>query len=372
VPPPSELEFGLFDWIDLAPGADPAAIYDARLALLAEADRGGFAVCHIAEHHGTPLGLAPSPAVFLAAAARTTSRIRLAATTFVVPLYDPLRLAEEIAMLDQLSHGRLEVGVGRGSSPFEAAMFGLTAEQAAERFQRLLPVLLDALATGGFRRPGAEPIPLHVAVRQRPHPPLWYPTSNPDSIPRLGERGYHVLFGFGFVAPPLDVVREQSRIFFENFHAARATGAASYAVPGSTPRFGIMRHVLVAPTDEEAMALARPAFATHFDAFAHLWRRNGSERFAEPMDLDQLVADGRMFVGSPATVATRIAAAVDGTHVNYVAAAFSWGSLAHEAQLRSLRLFRDEVVPALRGSSAVDHADRPGQPQHHGRAAGLG
>jgi alkanesulfonate monooxygenase SsuD/methylene tetrahydromethanopterin reductase-like flavin-dependent oxidoreductase (luciferase family) len=372
VAPLAELEFGLFDWIDLATGADPAQVYDARLELLAEADRGGFAVCHIAEHHGTPLGLAPSPAVFLAAAARSTSRIRLAATTFVVPLYDPLRLAEEIAMLDQLSHGRLEVGVGRGSSPYEAAMFELSPEDAAERFQRLLPVILDALATGGFRRPGAEPIPLHVGVRQRPHPPLWYPTSNPESIPRLGERGYHVLFGFGFVAPPLEVLREQSRVFFENFHAARAAGASSYATGGRTPRFGIMRHVLVAPTDEEAMALARPAFAEHFDAFAHLWRRNGSDRFAEPMDLDQLVADGRVFVGSPDTVAERITAAIDGTHVNYVAAAFSWGSLEQSVQLRSLRLFRDEVAPVLRCPSALEHADRPGQPQYHGRAAGLG
>jgi alkanesulfonate monooxygenase SsuD/methylene tetrahydromethanopterin reductase-like flavin-dependent oxidoreductase (luciferase family) len=354
VAPPSELEFGLFDWIDIVPGADPAAVYDSRLALLAEADQGGFEVFHLAEHHGTPLGLAPSPAVFLAAAARTTSRIRLAATTFVVPLYDPLRLAEEIAMLDQLSHGRLEVGIGRGSSPFEAAMFGLSSDEAAERFHRLVPVILDALETGGFRRPGAEPIPLHVSVRQRPHPPLWYPTSNPESVPRLGERGYHVLFGFGFVAPPLPVLREQSKIFFDNFRAARASGAPSYVPRGTTPRFGIMRHVLVAPTDEEALALGRPAFAEHFTAFAHLWRRNGSDRFVDPVDLDELVADGRAFVGSPATVAAQITAALDGAEVNYMASAFSWGSLEHATTLRSLRLFRDEVIPALRCGERVD------------------
>jgi alkanesulfonate monooxygenase SsuD/methylene tetrahydromethanopterin reductase-like flavin-dependent oxidoreductase (luciferase family) len=347
--PPSPLEFGLFDWIDLPPGADPAEVYDGRLALLGEADRGGFAVYHLAEHHGTPLGLAPSPAVFLAAAARATSRIRLAPTTFVVPLHDPLRLAEEIAMLDQLSHGRLEVGVGRGSSSFEAEMFGLTGEQAAERFQDLVPVVLEALETGTFHRPdGAAPVPLHVAARQRPHPPLWYPTSNPASIPRLGEQGYHVLFGFGFIAPPLEVLREQSRIFFENHDAARAAGAPSHVPPGTTPRFGIMRHALVAPTDEEALALARPAFADHFSAFAHLWRRHGTDRFAEPMDLDQLVAEGRMFVGSPATVAAQIAATIDGAQVNYVAGAFAWGSLEPAAALRSLRLFRAEVVPALR------------------------
>jgi alkanesulfonate monooxygenase SsuD/methylene tetrahydromethanopterin reductase-like flavin-dependent oxidoreductase (luciferase family) len=118
-----DLEFGLFDWVDAAPGRSVADVYDDRLRILAEADAGGFATYHLAEHHGTPLGLAPSPGVFIAAAARVTERIRLAPTTFVVPLYQPLRLAEEITMLDQLSHGRLDVGVGKGSSPHEIAMY---------------------------------------------------------------------------------------------------------------------------------------------------------------------------------------------------------------------------------------------------------
>jgi alkanesulfonate monooxygenase SsuD/methylene tetrahydromethanopterin reductase-like flavin-dependent oxidoreductase (luciferase family) len=113
----ADVEFGLFDWIDAAPGLTTAEVYDGRLRILAEADKAGFSVYHLAEHHGTPLGLAPSPALFVAAAARVTERIRLAPTTFVVPLYDPLRLAEEIAMLDQLSGGRLEVGFGKGGKP---------------------------------------------------------------------------------------------------------------------------------------------------------------------------------------------------------------------------------------------------------------
>jgi alkanesulfonate monooxygenase SsuD/methylene tetrahydromethanopterin reductase-like flavin-dependent oxidoreductase (luciferase family) len=341
-------EFGLFDWIDLPPGADPAEVYDGRLALLAEADRGGFAVYHLAEHHGTPLGLAPSPSVFLAAAARATTRIRLAPTTYVVPLYDPLRLAQEIAMLDQLSHGRLEVGVGRGSSPFEAAMYGLTAEQAAERFALFVPAIMAALESGTFRLDG-EPVPLHVTARQRPHPPLWYPTSNPASIPRLGEQGYHVLFGFGFAAPPPAVLREQSAIFFERFRAAREAGSPRVTPPDTTPRFGIMRHVLVAPTDDEALALARPAFADHYTSFTHLWRLHGSDRFSGPVDLDALVAEGRMLVGSPSTVARLITDAIAGSEVNYVAGAFAWGSLEGETSRRSLRLFRDEVIPAVSG-----------------------
>lgn len=346
-------EFGIFDWVDASPGSAAADVYEGRLRLLAEADRGGFAVYHLAEHHGTPLGLAPSPAVFLAAAARVTERIRLAPTTFVVPLYDPLRLTQEIAMLDQLSRGRLEIGVGKGSSPYEAAMYGLTPPETAEQFELLVPAILEALETGTFRRPAlngpaGEPIPLHVPVYQRPHPPLWYPTSNPASIPRLGEQGYNVLFGFGFVSPPLDAVREQGKIFFERFRASQERGEARYALPGTAPRFGIMRHVFVAPTDEEADALARPAFADHYASFTHLWRLHGSERHSASADFDQLAGEGRLFVGSPQTVARRVAEAVTGGAVNYVAGSFAWGSLDSDASLRSLRLFRDEVIPAVR------------------------
>jgi len=349
-----DLEFGLFDWVDAAPGRTVAEVYDDRLRVLAEADAGGFSAYHLAEHHGTPLGLAPSPAVFVAAAARVTERIRLVPTTFVVPLYDPLRLAEEIAMLDQLSHGRLDVGVGRGSSPHEVAMYGLTPADAAERFESHLPAVLEALETGRFRRPStdgaAEIVRLPVPVYQQPHPPLWYPTSNPDSIPRLGDQGYNVLFGFGFTSPPFDVVREQSRTFFARFRSSEARGEPRRSAPGRPPRFGVMRHVFVAPTDEEALAVAQAAFVDHYANFAHLWQAHGSDRFSTPLHLDRLVAEGKVFVGSPPTVTAQVAEAVTVGELNYVACAFAWGSLDVEAVLRSVRLFRDEVAPAVRGT----------------------
>jgi alkanesulfonate monooxygenase SsuD/methylene tetrahydromethanopterin reductase-like flavin-dependent oxidoreductase (luciferase family) len=354
---PHDLEFGLFDWIDAHPGMAPAEVYDARLRVLTEADRGGFSTYHIAEHHGTPLGLAPSPSVFIAAAARETERIRLAPTTFIVPLYDPLRLVQEIGMLDQLSHGRLDVGVGKGSSPIEAAMYGLTPPDTAERFEELFPAIVEAMETGRFRRPGVEgaageDVPLHVPVFQRPHPPLWYPTSNAASIPRLGDEGYNVLFGFGFASPPLDVVREQSRVFFAHFRESAERGTVRYSLPGVTPRFGMLRHVLVAPTDEDAAAIARPAFDAHYESFTHLWRLHGSERFSGPIDFDQLVAERKLFVGSPQTVAAQVTEAVTVGEINYLAGAFAWGSLDVETVLSSVRLFRDEVVPAVRSETA--------------------
>src|SRR5581483_7881834 len=92
---PSRLEFGLFDWVDDS-RRDPADIYEQRLKLLEYADTAGFWGFHLAEHHGTPLSLTPSPGLLLAAAAQRTRRIRLGSLVHLLPLYSPLRLIQEV------------------------------------------------------------------------------------------------------------------------------------------------------------------------------------------------------------------------------------------------------------------------------------
>src|SRR4051794_6269144 len=100
------VQFGLFDWLDES-GRDQGQTYAERLRLLELADELGFAGYHLAEHHATELSTVPSPNLFLAAVAERTSRLRLGPLSYVIPLYEPLRLLEEICMLDQLSGGRL-------------------------------------------------------------------------------------------------------------------------------------------------------------------------------------------------------------------------------------------------------------------------
>src|SRR6266571_3333335 len=121
------LQFGIFDWIewDQAPASD---IFEQRLQMLEYADQAGFYAYHLAEHHVTPLSLAPSPTVFLTAVAQRTRRLRLGPLVYLLPFYNPLRLLHEICMLDHLSHGRLELGVGRGIVPMEAEHFDLPVD----------------------------------------------------------------------------------------------------------------------------------------------------------------------------------------------------------------------------------------------------
>src|ERR671918_127906 len=112
------MEFGVFDHLDR--GEVPLKeFYESRLELIEAYDQAGFYAYHVAEHHATPLGMAPSPSVFLAAVAQRSRRLRFGPLVYALPLHHPLRLIEEICMVDQMSGGRLEMGFGRGSAPPE-------------------------------------------------------------------------------------------------------------------------------------------------------------------------------------------------------------------------------------------------------------
>jgi len=136
-----DIHWRIFDWVEWDRNA-PSQIFDDRLSLLEYADKQDFYCYHVAEHHTTPLSVAPSPGMYLSAVAQRTSRIRLG---LMVSLYNPLRLIQEVCMLDHLSHGRLELGVGRGIVPYEVARFGVDLDESSAMFDEALEVLLKGL-----------------------------------------------------------------------------------------------------------------------------------------------------------------------------------------------------------------------------------
>src|SRR6202023_917102 len=138
------MRFGVFDHLD----RDDQSLgdyYRARLQIIEAYDRLGFYAYHVAEHHATPLGMAPSPSVFLSAVAQRTRRLRFGPLIFALPLHHPLRLIEEICMLDQMSGGRLEIGVGRGASPIELACYGVNPNQAQDLYAEGVELILKGL-----------------------------------------------------------------------------------------------------------------------------------------------------------------------------------------------------------------------------------
>src|SRR5882757_258586 len=127
------MKIGLFDHVEAA-DRPMATLFDERLAFAQAADEAGIYCLHVAEHHATPLNMVPVPGVYLAAVARATRRMRLGPLVYLLPLYSPLRLIEEIAMLDHLSYGRMEVGVGRGVSPFELGYHQIDHDKSRDIF----------------------------------------------------------------------------------------------------------------------------------------------------------------------------------------------------------------------------------------------
>src|SRR5580704_17339366 len=170
------LEVGVFDHLD-DNGIPIADLFEMRLKLAEQYDRAGFRSYHIAEHHSTPLGLAPSPSVFLAAVAQRTKRLRFGPLLYVTPMYHPLRVAEEVVMLDHMSHGRLELGLGRGASPVEIASFGVDPQLAPAMNREATEVILKALTSDLLDHDGKfyhfKKVRIAARPLQQPHPPLW-------------------------------------------------------------------------------------------------------------------------------------------------------------------------------------------------------
>lgn len=338
------MEFGIFDWLENRP-LTLAQHYEERLQLLEEADRSGFFCYHLAEHHFEPLSTVPSPALFLAALAQRTRRIHLGPLCYVLPLYSPIRLLEEICMLDHLSGGRLELGVGRGANPVELQLCGIEPERSREIFEEVLAILVRGFTTESLTHDGRyfhyHDIPLELHPLQQPYPPLWYPTHSGESVKLAAARGLNVV-----TAVPNPMLREYLQIYRESWHAHRDDpGRLNPHV--KLPRVGINKLIFVADSDREAEAVARPAHSVWWASLTYLLRRRGvtAPELANMADYDRAAGSGGILIGSPATVCFEVQRMIDETGVNYLIGAFQWGSLSHAQALNSMRLFVDQVMP---------------------------
>jgi alkanesulfonate monooxygenase SsuD/methylene tetrahydromethanopterin reductase-like flavin-dependent oxidoreductase (luciferase family) len=338
------VEFGVFDHVDR--GAEPLhEYYENRMKLIEAYDRLGFRSYHVAEHHYTPLGMAPSPSVYLACVAQRSKRLRFGPLVYIVPLYHPLRLAEEICMLDQISGGRLELGFGRGVSPKEFDFFGTPFADAPDMYAEGVEIILRSLKgerldfQGRFYKFRDLP-PLDIECFQKPHPALWYGAHSPDSAARAARRGLNIVS-----TDPAPRVRA----------LADAYKAAWREEQGDKPlpRIGLMRFVVVADTDQEAQKIARRAYKTWYAAFDKLITPYGIPNpNPRPPDWDGIPKVSMGIAGSPETVAAFLSAQVRETGVNYIASQFVFGDLSLDETLRSVNLFASQVMPAIRAGSS--------------------
>ena len=335
------MRFGIFDHVDDS-GLPPAEHYAARLRLVEALDALRFETYHIAEHHGTPLGLAPSPNVYLAAVSQRTRRLKFGPMVYVAALYHPLRLAEEICMLDHLSDGRLQIGLGRGAVWIEHQMYGVERARVPQRYEEVRDALLAALTSRflDFRGEHFEFRHVEMTMRplQQPHPPLWYGIANPDSTVWAAAHDVNVisLMPLAIAGPCLKRYREEW---------------AKLGKPSDQlPAVGLLRHIVVAETDAEAERLARRAFAKWRASFTDLWERSQVPFPLEhllPREWDGYVKQGLAVAGTPRTVGEFLADQTLAAGANFVLGQMVFGAMHEDEARHSLELFSKEVIPAL-------------------------
>jgi alkanesulfonate monooxygenase SsuD/methylene tetrahydromethanopterin reductase-like flavin-dependent oxidoreductase (luciferase family) len=341
------MKYAIFDHMDGA-GTPLHVQYEDRLRFIALCDRLGFFCYHLAEHHGTPLGYAPSPGIFLASAAQRSKRMRLGPLLFVLPIYHPVRAYEEVCMLDQLSGGRLELGLGRGSMPYEIAMYGDDPATAQARYLENFEIIRQAFFQDEVSFQGKhikiERFPVRIRPLQLPHPPLWYATTKPDSAPWAAQNGANIMM-LGAI-DNARVVSERYRQEWDRLGRA----------PAALPNIGITRHVVVADTDAEAMALGRRAYRPWRQAMEMLWQEAGSPfpiGHVYPDTFDELLKLGNGVAGAPGTVREILSAQTAHAGLNYLACQLYFGDMTPDEAQRSASLFAAQVAGLPAGTATA-------------------
>jgi len=335
------LEFGIFDHLDRN-HLPLREYYEQRLQVIEAFDRYGFYAYHVAEHHFTPLGMAPSPSVFLSAIAQRTSRLRFGTFVYALPVHHPLRVLEEICMLDHMSGGRLEIGFGRGSVPFEISYYGQSAEERQQIYAERLDLILKAFTVDTLTWDGRydqfTDVPMELKSLQQPHPPLWYGAHSPASAERAARKGLNIVTN-DMPANARAIVARYREVWSE---------AQSAVV---LPKMGVVRFIVVADTDETALTIARRAYLRWRASFTYLSELNGTlpESPLRVESFDALIGQGQAIAGSPDTVRAFLARQVEDSRANYIVGQFCFGDLTLGEMLRSVELFAAHVMPALHG-----------------------
>ena len=374
------LQFGVFDHIEPIPGQDLGTIYKDRLTQLEMFDSHGFYGYHLAEHHSPAVhSLAPSQNVFLSAASQRTSRIKLAPCIYVLPLHHPLRLVEEICMLDHLSDGRLEIGVGRGGV-LEAYFWGSHwgVEENYTKYQETLAVMKEGLSHDSLTFKGEfynfDDLPMRLRPKQQPYPPMWYMRN----VEIAANEGMNCI-----IVGNLDGLEANVKRYREVW--AERHGAGSLTVQGTEPKIGLVNHLVLADTEEKAVEAAKPAWEEY------LWNLSAPRRIeAERRGLDQFLAGGmnarpeglpdreaaerfqgsrptdlesqqrrqepgnvaqpsqassfRVVAGTPDTIRRYLDEYLT-TGANYFVCAFHFGNMPSSIAEHSIELFVNEVMP---------------------------
>ncbi|WP_081159394.1 LLM class flavin-dependent oxidoreductase [Ensifer aridi] len=333
---PSKLAFGIFDHLD-EDGSAIARQYADRLSLAEACDRLGFYAYHLAEHHCSPHGRGPSPNLFLSSVAQRTCQLRLGPLVMLLSLCHPLRAFEEICMLDHLSGGRAELGIGRGSLPVELGYFGIDADAVQGRYLEASEILMEAMRRGTLSYSGhhfeLNDVPLTLGPHQCPHPPIWVATSRSESARWAAANGANIA-----CVGPASIVRKITDAFrSEEGHNSDADNQASF--------LGLLRMIVVGQSANHAYSLAAPAYERWLKSFKFLYDLNAVPVPPNlPPTFDAAIESELCVVGTAAFVRRALLDQLEEAGANYLLCQVAFGDLPLDASLYTAMTIQSELM----------------------------
>jgi alkanesulfonate monooxygenase SsuD/methylene tetrahydromethanopterin reductase-like flavin-dependent oxidoreductase (luciferase family) len=293
------------------------------------------------EHHFLGYGgLVANPAVLLAAAAARTSKIRLGPCIAILPLRHPLHSAEDYAMVDAISGGRLEFGIGSGNTEMDYKVFGVTRENDRERLREAVDVILKTWGNDRVSHSGGfwtfDELTLYPRPIQQPHPPIWVAGTSAEGLGWAGRQGYHIMT-VGHPHPP-----EKVRSGVEAWK--RGLIEAGFDPNEKHCQFHVRTHVNESADKARSIAMAA---VTRYDEISRIGRRSLTVAPGE-YDWDLMLATGRNNYGTPEQCIENIYNAMKNYYFDTLTTTFNFGGIPHPKILKSMRLFAKEVMPAFR------------------------
>jgi alkanesulfonate monooxygenase SsuD/methylene tetrahydromethanopterin reductase-like flavin-dependent oxidoreductase (luciferase family) len=347
------MEFGLFFLMQRDPAWDETAVYEAEVAQMVAAEALGFSSVWIAEHHFSDYGVCPSPPVLAAHLAGLTSTLRLGMGVSLLPLCDPVRLAEDLAVLDVISGGRLDVGIGRGGNAREYRTFGSSEAESRERVEEGIDLLRRCWSGERFSFEGRFRSVTDVRVgprpRQRPHPPLYIAANSLDSVTFAARQGLPALSSF-FV--PASELRRRQQVYHE---AALDAGHTPATVDSLVERAWGMRVVHVAENREAAVRAAEGPFMSYQRQLAGRRAEGVGVKLSESFDpslvrlrpFEEYLDGGLALIGDPDEVADGLGRYLEETGYRRVMLLMALPGLPAATALTSMELFASKVMPTF-------------------------
>ena len=347
------MDFGLFFLMQRDERWSEQAVYDGDVQQMLAAESFGYHSVWIAEHHFNDYGLCPAPPVLAAFVAARTTTLRVGMGVSLLPLHHPVDLAEQLAVLDVVSGGRLDVGIGRGGTLQDYETFRSERAEARLRVEEGIALMQQCWTGAPFDFKGrfhsAERLHVRPRPAQRPHPPLFIAANSEDSVLSAARLGLPTLSSF-FV--PVDELRRRRRLYRET---ALAAGRADAEIDELERRSGGMRVVHVAPDHDEALRATEPPFMSYQRKMAVL--RSDATGGSVPDSFDRsllrlrafpdYLADGWALIGTPGEVRDGLQQYLDATGYQRVLLLMALPGLETALALRSMRMFADEVAPAM-------------------------